>query len=77
MEPYFGYTTWGTCNSSLLLRLQALQNRAKGTVTNVKYEDTDHAKLLKELDWLNMRELTEYDTVSLVYKMRLIVHLPM
>ena len=37
-------------------------------MANVKYEVTDHAKLLKELDWLNVRELTEYDTASLVYK---------
>ena len=70
VEPYFRYcnTTWGTCNSSLLDRLQALQNRAVGTVANVKCEDANQAKLLKELDWLNVRELIEYDTASLVYK---------
>ena len=37
-------------------------------MADVKYEDTDHAKLLKELDWLNVRELIEYDTASLVSK---------
>ena len=70
MEPYFRYcnTTWGTCSSSLPDRLQALQNRAAKTVANVKYEGTDHAKLLKELDWLNVRKLIEYDTTSLLYK---------
>ena len=37
-------------------------------MANVKYEGTDHARLLKDLDWLNVRELIEYDTASLVYK---------
>ena len=66
VKPSFRYcnTTWGTCNSSLFDRLQALQNRAVRTVANVKYEGSDHAKLLKELDWLNVRELIEYDTAS-------------
>ena len=61
MELYFRYcnTTWGTCNSSLLDRLQALQNRAARTMANVKYEGTDQARLLKDLDWLNVRELIE------------------
>ena len=70
VEPYFRYcnTTWGTCNSSSLDRLQVLQKRASRTVAGVKYEGTDHAKLLKELDWVNVRELIEYDTASLVYK---------
>ena len=70
VEPYLGYcnTTWGTCSSSLLDKLQALQNRAARTVANVKYEGTYHARLLKELDWLNVRELIEYDTASLVYR---------
>ena len=70
VEPYLSYynKTWGTCSSSSLDRLQALQNRAVRTVANFKYEGTDHAKLLKELDWLNVREIIEYDTASLVYK---------
>ena len=39
-------------------------------MANVKYEDTDHTKLLKEHDWLNVRDLVEYDTDtdSLAYK---------
>ena len=38
-------------------------------MANVNYEGTDHTKLLKELDWLNVRELIEYDTASLVLKL--------
>ena len=71
VEPYIRYcnTTWGGCNTSLLDTLQALQNRAARVIANVKYENTDHAKLLKDLDWLNVRELIEFDTASLVYKL--------
>ena len=52
VEPYIKYcnTIWDTCNSSLIDRPHALQNRAAKTVANVKCEGTDHAKLLKELD---------------------------
>ena len=70
VEPYIRYcnTTWGGCNASLLDTLQTLQNRAARVIANVKYENTDHAKLLKDLDWLNVRELIEFDTASLMYK---------
>ena len=61
-------TTWGGCNTSLLDTFQTLQNRAARVIANVKYENTDHAKLLKDLDWLNVRELIEFDTASLMYK---------
>ena len=70
VEPYIRYctTTWGGCNTSVLDTLQTLQNRAARVIANVKYENTDHAKLLKDLDWLNVRELIEFDTASLMYK---------
>ena len=70
VEPYTRYcnTTWGRCNTSLLDTLQTLQNRAARIIANVKYENTDHAKLLKVLDWLNVRELIHFDTASLMYK---------
>ena len=70
VEPYIRYcnTTWGGCNTSLLDTLQTFQNRAARVIANVKYENTDHAKLLKDLDWLNVRELIEFDTASLMYK---------
>ena len=69
-EPCMRYcnTTWGGCNTSLLDTLQTLQNRAARVIANVKYENTDHAKLLKDLDWLDVRELIEFDTASLMYK---------
>ena len=70
VEPYIRYcnTTWGGYNISLLDTLQTLQNRAARVIANVKYENTNHAKLLKDLDWLNVRELIELDTASLMCK---------
>ena len=70
VEPYIRYcnTIWVGCNTSLLDTLQTLQNRAARVIANVKYEDTDHARLLKDLDWLNVRELIEFNTASLMYK---------
>ena len=53
---------------SLLDTLKILQNRAARVITNVKYENIDHAKLLKDFDWVNVRELIEFDTASLMYK---------
>ena len=35
-------------------------------MANVKYEGTDHTKLLNKLDWFNVHELIEYATASLV-----------
>ena len=68
-ELYIRYcnTTWGGCNS-LLDILQTLQSRTARFIANVKYENTDHANLLKDLDWLNVRQLIEFDTASLMYK---------
>ena len=70
VEPYIRYcnTTWGGCNTSLLDTFQTLQNRVARVIANVKYENTNHAKLLKDLDWLNVRERTEFNTASLMYK---------
>ena len=39
------------------MNCRAPQNRATKAVTNVKYEDTDQAKLLKELNCLSVRQV--------------------
>ena len=57
----------GGCNTSLPDTLQTLQNRAARVIANVKYENTDHEELLKDLDWLNVQELIKLDTASLMH----------
>ena len=45
-----------------------MQNRAARIITNATYDDTDHTKLLRQLNWLNLSQLIEFDTASLMYK---------
>ena len=70
VEPYFRYcsSAWGKCGTSLIDKLQTLQNRAARAVSKVKFDETDHEQFLKSLGWLNMRQLTDFDTASLMFK---------
>ena len=34
----------------------------------IKYEDSDHNLKLKSLGWMNVKQLIDYDTASLMYK---------
>ena len=72
VEPHFRYcnTVWGHCDDTLLNRLQALQNRAARVISYKKYDNTDHERLLKNVKWLNVRQLIMFDTAVLVYKSR-------
>ena len=70
IEPYFRYcsSTWGKCEASQIDKLQTLQNRAARAVSKVKFDETDHKQLLKSLGWLNISQLTDFDTASLMFK---------
>ena len=70
VEPYLRYcnTTWGNCGATLLNRLQTLQNRAARVLTGISYEDADHKRILKDLNILNVRQLVELGTASLMYR---------
>ena len=61
VEPYFRYrnTVLAQCGKSYIDKLQTLQNRAARIVTRVSYEDSDHAMLLRELEWLSISQMTE------------------
>ena len=47
-----------------------MQNRAARAVAKVRFENTDHAKLLQDLGWLDIKHLIAYDTAVLMYKVR-------
>ena len=70
IEPYFRYcnTVWGYCNETLLDKLQVLQNKAARVIKGSKFENTNHPVLLKELRWLNVRQLIFIDTAILMYR---------
>ena len=71
VEPYFRYcsSAWGKRGTSLIDKLQTLQNRAARAVSKVKFNETDHEQLLKSLGWwLNIRQLTDFDMALLMFK---------
>ena len=70
IEPYFRYcnTVWGYCNETLLDKLQVLQNKAARVNKGSKFKNTNHPVLLKELCWLNVRQLIFIDTAILMYR---------
>ena len=45
-----------------------LQNRAARIITNATYDNTDNARLLRQLNWLNVPQLIDFETASLMYK---------
>ena len=70
VEPYLRYcnNTWGKCGATLIGKLQTLQNRAARIITNATYDNTDNAKLLRQLNWLNVSQLIDFETASLMYE---------
>ena len=70
IETYFRYcnTVWGYCNETLFDKLQVLQNKAARVIKGSKFENTNHPVLLKELRWLNVRQLIFIDTAILMYR---------
>ena len=78
VEPHFRYCNivWGRCNQTQLNKLQQLQNRAARAVAKVRFENTDHAKLLQDLGWLDIEQLIVYDTAVMMYKVQkdLVLH---
>ena len=72
VEPHFRYCNivWGRCNQTQLNKLQQLQNRAARAVAKVRFKNTNHAKLLQDLGWLDIEQLIAYDTAVMIYKVQ-------
>ena len=70
VEPRLRYcnTVWGNCGEALIDKLQKLQNRAARVVTKTKYGSIEPDILLKNLGWLNVQQLIDLDTASMVHK---------
>ena len=58
VEPHFQYccSLWGCCNSTDILQLQRLQNRAARIVTNSHF-DAPSKPLIQSLGWKTIEEL--------------------
>ena len=67
VEPYFRYcsSTWGKCRESLI---NCRPYRIGQLELLVSLNETDYEQLLKSLGWLNIRQLTDFDTASLMFK---------
>ena len=61
-------TVWGNCGLTLKNKLQSLQNRAARVVTRTKYGCVEPDQLLKNLRWLNVQQLIDFDTAVMVHK---------
>ena len=70
VEPHFRYCNivWGRCNRTQLNKQQQFFNTATRAVANVRFENTDHAKLLQDLGWLDIEQLIAYNTAVMMLK---------
>ena len=69
MEPHFQYccSVWGCCNSTDILQLQRLQNRAARVVTNSQF-DAPSTPLIQSLGWHTIKELIDKQAKLMVFK---------
>ena len=59
-------TVWGNCNLSLISKLQNLKNRAV-TIVSKDYS-TPVEEVFTNLKLLNVQQLIDFDTATLIYK---------
>ena len=62
VEPYLRYCNiiWGQCGNTLIKKVQRLQ----------RFEETNHDDLLRELNWMNVKQLISHDLVVAMFKLR-------
>ena len=46
--PYLDCIVWGQCDETLKDRLQTLENKTACTIAKLRYDETNHSKLLTE-----------------------------
>ena len=60
---------WGGCSDYLIKFIQVIQNRAARLVTKLDWY-TPVQKLLDQCGWLSVKQLVEYHSLLLVYKVK-------
>lgn len=70
IEPHIRYCSiiWGTCGEVLKDKLQNLQDRAARIITRTPYKIANHFALLKQLKWLDVRNILKLDMGIFMYK---------
>ena len=54
--------------SSIIKYTENFTNRAARVITGISYENAGHNRMFKDLDVLNVRQLVELVTASLMYR---------
>ena len=69
VEPHIGYccSVWDCAGDTILRKLQKIQNRAARIVTNSPF-DKASLPLISQLGWLNIRQMIDFETATMVYK---------
>ena len=69
VEPHvrYCYSVWGCSGDKILQKLQKIQNRAARIVTNSPF-DKASLPLISQLGWLNIREIIDFESATMVYK---------
>ena len=69
VEPYFRFCcpVWGVCSTTVLNKLQKLQNRAARIVTNSPYR-MSASPIIRQLGWQTVYELMKTETLKMVYR---------
>ena len=63
-------TGWGQCGNTLIKKLQRLQNRVARNISETTFEETNHDDLLRELNWMNVKQLIGHDLAAAMFKIR-------
>ena len=63
VEPYLRYcdVIWGQCGNTLTEKVQRLQNKAARNISGKSFEETNHDDILRELNWMNVKQLSSHD----------------
>ena len=69
-EPHIRYccSVCGCAGDTILQKLQKIQNRAARIVINSSF-DKASLPLISQLGWLNIREMIDFETATMVYKL--------
>ena len=60
-------SVWGCAGDTTLQKLQNMQTRAASIVTDSPYNKTS-LPLISQLGWLNIKEMIDFETATMVYK---------
>lgn len=61
---------WGGVGEGLLKQIQVIQNKAARAITGLRYE-TPIRELLQEAGWMTVRNIIKYQSICLIYNIRL------